>query len=157
MSATETMTIGDLKRIDRQQTNYFGIEVKGTSAHTSISDITIGYVKRLLPDYFPQAAEKTMLYAEVVAEDEEPPSEVDQDANAASIANKSRITLLARKYASSSIKIEDQARLDILNERIQRLIPSVSEAEVSNLEGIMQNVRRIRHEDAELRKMLESI
>jgi hypothetical protein len=50
--------------------------------------------------------------------------------------NEMRIALLSRKYASSLLAPEESARLNIVNEKLQRLIPSISERELATMEDI---------------------
>lgn len=59
------------------------------------------------------------------------------------ILNGDRIRLLARKYACGSFSREDEARLEILQERILHLLPSVERRDFERLEEIAAVTRRI--------------
>jgi hypothetical protein len=62
-----------------------------------------------------------------------------------------RLRLLARKYGRSSFTREDEARLEILNERFRRVMQRVSEDDVVALESTAQQLEDSR----ELRKRIE--
>ena len=51
-------------------------------------------------------------------------------------ANETRIALLARKYASSQTTPEESARLNILTEKIQQLMPSITDEDVAIMENL---------------------
>lgn len=72
-------------------------------------------------------------------------------------ANMHRITLLARQYADNSLSTEDKARLEILNKRIESLIPSISEKEIAHVEKIIGQLHEIEQADSELRDILNAI
>ena len=65
-----------------------------------------------------------------------------------------RVNLLARKYARKGLTPEELARLTILDERVERLIPSVSEKEIDTLEGILRQIKEISAADDALRREL---
>ncbi len=62
-----------------------------------------------------------------------------------------RLRLLARKYGQRDFSREDQARLEILNQRLRRVIVRVSEDDVVGLEETAQQLEDSRN----LRKQLE--
>lgn len=47
-----------------------------------------------------------------------------------------RLELLRRKYAAGELTDEDQARLDLLTERLREICPRVDAADFENLERI---------------------
>lgn len=51
-------------------------------------------------------------------------------------SNETRIVLLARKYASSQFSPEESARLDILTEKVQRLMPSVTDDDLAKMQKL---------------------
>jgi len=70
-------------------------------------------------------------------------------------ANTDRITLLARKYvAKEQFSDEEAARLAIVTERVQRLLPAVTAREFESLEGILNAVKAIGELDKDIRLSL---
>jgi len=63
--------------------------------------------------------------------------------NEDAIVNDERIRLLAKKYAGASFSREDEARLDILQERILHLLPSVERRDFERLEELAAVTRRV--------------
>ena len=63
-----------------------------------------------------------------------------------------RIVLLARKYASSQFSPEESARLDILNEMIQRIMPSVTDGDIRKMEDLSSRLEKISNANIEIRK-----
>ena len=57
--------------------------------------------------------------------------------------NEERIRLLARKNAGASLSREDEARLEILQERLLHLLPSVERRDFERLEELAAVTRRI--------------
>ena len=52
--------------------------------------------------------------------------------------NEDRITLLARKYANKQMLPEDNARLNILTQRLVNAVPSITENDLEILEGLKE-------------------
>jgi len=59
------------------------------------------------------------------------------------ITNKDRISLLLRKYISKDTKYEEITRLQILNDKIKKLLPSVSEEQYNFAENVVQDINKI--------------
>jgi phage terminase Nu1 subunit (DNA packaging protein) len=93
-----------------------------------------------------ELTEETNLY-EGSAEEARSDKETD-------IPNIHRIRLLARRYARNSLTPEESARLDILNERVQQLVPSVTDEEVDDLGQMVNKLHEIAAADEALRKRL---
>ena len=66
--------------------------------------------------------------------------------------SENRIVLLARKYADNKFSPEESARLEILNEMIQRLTPSVTELDMDKMNDLSARLDRIAALKAELRQ-----
>ena len=71
----------------------------------------------------------------------------------ADAANRARLELLARQYASK-LSAEEDARLSIVTERVRRLIPRVTVEDFEALERIAEGLRRIGSDDADRRNRL---
>ena len=78
----------------------------------------------------------------------------DVDSTEASTENSKRIKLLARKYARKGLTPEENARLEIVSERVRQLMPRVTEADLEGLEKLFQEVERIREVDKDVRQKL---
>lgn len=65
--------------------------------------------------------------------------------------NTRRLKLLARKYARKGLTSEEQARLEIVSERVRRLIPRVTAEDFERLEALAEEVRHLRELDEEVR------
>jgi hypothetical protein len=76
------------------------------------------------------------------------------DRSDAESANKVRLALLARSYVAGQMSTEEEARLAIVTERVRRLIPRVTAEDMEALEGIAQDVARIRANDSARRQRL---
>lgn len=68
--------------------------------------------------------------------------------------NIDRIKLLARKYARKGLSTEDEARLEIVTERIRQLIPRVTIEDFEHLGKIAEEIKNISDADNKLRKEL---
>lgn len=73
-------------------------------------------------------------------------SDADEEApsDAATIENSRRLQLLARKYARKALTNEEQVRLDILTERVRRLMPRVTATDLEKLEELAQEAAHLR-------------
>jgi hypothetical protein len=66
-----------------------------------------------------------------------------------------RIALLARKYAlKDRFSDEEAARLAIVTERVRQLLPAVTSKDFELLEDVLQSLKTVSDDDAELRKSL---
>lgn len=54
-----------------------------------------------------------------------------------------RIELLARKYVRESMSKEEKARLDIINDRLDNLLPLVTESEIIKIEETSQMINTL--------------
>ena len=68
--------------------------------------------------------------------------------------NRDRIELLARKYARKKLSKEDIARLEIVRERMRKLVPRVTTKDFEKLVEIAEDIKRIGDEDDRLREEL---
>ena len=68
--------------------------------------------------------------------------------------NRDRIELLARKYARKNLSKEDTVRLEIVRERMRKLVPRVTTKDFENLVEIAEDINRIGDEDDRLREEL---
>lgn len=68
--------------------------------------------------------------------------------------NSRRLQLLARKYARKGLTSEEQARLDIVTERVRQLMPRVMATDLEKLEELAQRAARIREIDETVRREL---
>lgn len=75
---------------------------------------------------------------------EQEASEVPQP-DQAEVANNARLKLLARKYGRGSISPEETARLDIVTERVNLLIPRVTAADFEAVERVFRDLQEIRN------------
>jgi len=57
-------------------------------------------------------------------------------------ARRARVSLLARKYGGSS-SVENEARIDILTERLRKLSPRVTPTDLSTMGGIVDDLEKI--------------
>ncbi|MBI3915959.1 MAG: hypothetical protein HY322_02995 [Betaproteobacteria bacterium] len=69
-------------------------------------------------------------------------------------ANRDRITLLARQYAAKDFSGEERARLEIVTERVRRLLPAVTVAEYESLARVLEMIKQAQESDAEIRRQL---
>jgi len=70
-------------------------------------------------------------------------------------ANRDRVTLLARKYvAKDNFSSEERARLEIVTERVRRLLPAVTVAEFESLAQVLELIKQARELDADIRSQL---
>jgi hypothetical protein len=72
----------------------------------------------------------------------------------ADVANRTRLTLLARQYEAARLTIEEEARLAIVTERVRRLIPRVTVDDFEALQAILEDAERIGSADIERRRRL---
>jgi hypothetical protein len=70
--------------------------------------------------------------------------------------NEKRLRLLARKHGGASFPREDEARLEILQERLLHLLPSVEQHDFEKLEGLAAVTRGIRERHLERMNRLQS-
>jgi hypothetical protein len=73
-------------------------------------------------------------------------------------SNTDRLTLLARKYVAKEAEQfsdEDRARLEIVTERMRRLIPAATVDEFEAVADVLQLAQRIADSNAEIRGLLE--
>lgn len=66
-------------------------------------------------------------------------------------ARDQRLALLARKYAASKASPEDEGRIRILTERMRKLVPHVTESDVTRLEEAQAVATDVAQNLAELR------
>ncbi len=126
---------------------------------TLLSSRACEQIKQFLPQ-FGMSFGRTMLQSEMEQNEEhdaEMPSVEGACDDRVYISNTHRITLLSRQYADNSLSTEDKARLEILNKRIENLIPSVSEQEIAHVEQIIGQLQKIEQADAELRDILNAM
>ena len=77
----------------------------------------------------------------------------DTEESEAERANRGRLDLLAREYIEGQFpRREEQARLDMLTERVRQLIPSVTPADYEALEEAIEQVRRMEADSNERRE-----
>lgn len=151
---------GDIWDFSLPETHIEGNADQHAQEDTSLSSNSFEQIKRFLPK-FGSSSRRTMLQSEMVYDTEEydvesiPAEDLENDK--VYISNMHRITLLARQYADNSLSTEDKARLQILNKRIENLIPSVSEQEIAHVEQIIGQLQEIEQADAELRDMLNAM
>ncbi len=148
---------GDIWDFPLPETHIEGNADQHAQKDTSLSSNAFEQIKRFLPK-FGSSSRRTMLQSEMVYDTEEydvePIPAEDLENDKVYISNMHRITLLARQYADNSLSTEDKARLQILNKRIENLIPCVSEQEIAHVEQIIGQLQEIEQADAELREML---
>lgn len=77
--------------------------------------------------------------------------------SAAENANQSRLELLAREYIAGQLSKEEQARLEIVTERVRQLIPRVTVRDFEELEGIANDFKQIESENIERRRRILSL
>lgn len=77
--------------------------------------------------------------------------------SAAESANQSRFELLARAYVGGQLSNEEQARLEIVTERVRRLIPRVTVRDFEELEGIASDLTQTESENIERRRRILSL
>jgi len=66
-------------------------------------------------------------------------------------ANRDRLVFLARKYAGFSSR-EDNARLEMLTEKVRSLMPRVSAADVDRLTSLVEDLRAVQERHKQLRE-----
>ena len=142
-----------------EKTHISGTENQYVQKDTPLSPHAIEQIKRFLT-IFGSPSGRTMLQSEIEYDkeeyyDAELPSAEDSGYNKVHISNIHRITLLARQYADNSLSTEDKARLEILNKRIENLIPSVSEKEIAHVEQIIGQLKEIEQADFQVRDILD--
>lgn len=71
-------------------------------------------------------------------------TEPDAPSDKAITENSRRLQLLARKYARKALTSEEQARLDIVSERVRQLMPRVMATDLEKLEELAQEAARFR-------------
>ena len=69
-------------------------------------------------------------------------------------ANRDRVTLLSRQYAAKDFSEEERARLEIVTERVRRLLPAVTVAEYESLVQVLELVKQAQDTDADIRQQL---
>jgi hypothetical protein len=110
---------------------------------------------------FPVAQDRTA-FAEGATAEELPlpfpytPSAVEEESqiSEADVANRTRLTLLARQYEAARLTIEEEARLAIVTERVRRLIPRLTVDDFEALQAILEDAERIGSADIERRRRL---
>lgn len=139
------------------------VEKRKATAHTShISTLVSDRLRRMLGLDFLSFntwgidPRRTMLRSELTEEKNlyEGSAEEALPDEEADIPNVHRIRLLARRYARNSLTPEESARLDILSERVQQLVPSVTDEEVNVLGYMVSKLHDIAVADETLRKRL---
>jgi hypothetical protein len=73
---------------------------------------------------------------------------------AAEAANRTRLELLARQYVAKQLSPEEEARLEIVAQRVRRLIPRVTAADLESLETIAQESSAIHRRNEDRRRRL---
>jgi hypothetical protein len=68
--------------------------------------------------------------------------------------NAERIELLIRRYVCGQLSTEEEVRLEIVAERIRRLMPKVSAENFEELEAIITEINEIGDADDQLRQEL---
>jgi len=68
--------------------------------------------------------------------------------------NTKRLKLLARKYARKALTREEEARLEIVSERVRQLMPRVTAQDFERLEALAKEVSRLRELDEEVRRKI---
>ncbi len=68
--------------------------------------------------------------------------------------NRERLVFLSRKYAGRELSAESQARLEILRERVRRLIPRVTADDFAELERTLTDLAAIRAANVDLEQDL---
>lgn len=79
--------------------------------------------------------------------------QLSKEEEAFDIANRDRLVFLSRKYAGNYSK-EDDARLEILKEKIRTMLPRVTENDFQHLANIAQELSNIHNENQNLWKEL---
>jgi hypothetical protein len=79
--------------------------------------------------------------------------EVDQE-DEDEVANRTRLELLARLYVNKKLSAEENARLEIVKEKVRRLIPRVTVEDFETLGEIAQDAETVRKRIAERRRRL---
>lgn len=79
--------------------------------------------------------------------------QLSKEEEAFDIANRDRLVFLSRKYAGNYSK-EDDARLEILKEKIRTMLPRVTENDFQYLANIAQELSDIHNENQNLWKEL---
>ena len=69
-------------------------------------------------------------------------------------ANVARIKLLARKYEQGELSKEDYARLEILTEKVRKLIPRVTADDYEALKDISHSLEKIQEQRKNRQKKL---
>ena len=75
-----------------------------------------------------------------------------QSHNEIEITKETRIALLARKYAENQFSLEESARLDILTEKVRRLIPSITDKDREKMEDLNSRLTTISTVNNEIRR-----
>lgn len=71
--------------------------------------------------------------------------------------NRERLVFLSRKYASREFSAESQARLEILRDRVRRLIPRITADDFAELERTVADLAAIRAADRGLEEELNKL
>jgi len=111
-----------------------------------------------ISDPFTITQDMTMLTEEENLSDSitpgEPPEVDNSIEDPATSLNRTRIELLARQYAAQSFPIEHEARLAIVSEQVERLIPRATAKDFEALSEILEEVDTIKAEAQERRRRL---
>jgi hypothetical protein len=72
----------------------------------------------------------------------------------AEVTNRTRLALLARQYVAGKLSMEDEARLAVLAEQVQRFMPRATVEDFAALEHMLEEAERIESADIERRRRL---
>jgi hypothetical protein len=74
--------------------------------------------------------------------------------NEADAANRTRLEILAREYVNKQLSAEERARLEIVTQKVRRLIPRVTIEDFEVLQHIAERLEAIGTDDANRRRRL---
>jgi hypothetical protein len=74
--------------------------------------------------------------------------------NEADAANRTRLEILAREYVNKQLSAEERARLEIVTQKVRRLIPRVTIEDFEALQHIAERLQAIETDDASRRRRL---
>ncbi len=80
--------------------------------------------------------------------------EFDKNKSEVQISNENRITLLARKYISGKLSLEEESRLLIEKERVKQLIPLVTIEDYKLVGDMLADVKKIQDKQKAIKEKL---
>lgn len=80
--------------------------------------------------------------------------EFDKNKSEVQISNENRITLLARKYISGKLSVEEESRLIIEKERVEQLIPMVTIEDYKLVGDMIADVKKIQDKQKAIKEKL---